>query len=376
MMVPLLESWARISSGSEDLAGLQEMLLAIKEAFAPIGGKMQEIPLPPRQRIGSNGEIIKSPLGKALSIIKHPNAPVRVFFGGHMDVAVPGWETERLDEHTLKGPGVADMKGGLVVMLKALEALEESPDAGKIGWEVLINPDEEIGSVGSRALFADIAQRNQVGLIFEPTLPNGKLAGARKGSANFTAVARGKAAHAGRDFFDGKNAISALARFIVRAEDLTDVKKETTVNVGQIEGGGPVNIVPEFAICRLNIRMKEGMDDLKAKLEQIAKDEGVTLYQDSERPPKPFDDNTHHFFELLQSCAKELGLELGWEPTGGVCDGNNLSAAGLPTIDTLGVVGGKIHTTEEYVHLPSLQEKADLTAAFLKKLITVEVPQC
>ena len=229
-MVALLESWASINSGTDNLDGLAKDLAALEQEFYHLGGTMQAIPLPPRIRIDAKGQAVEEPTGNALFISKHPKAPIRILLGGHMDTVYPATsafqEVSHLDMNTMRGPGVADMKGGLVVLLKALDALEQSPFAGKLGWEVLITPDEEVGSQGSKALWIEGAQRHQLALLFEPAFSDGSLVSARKGSANFTVVAKGKAAHAGRDFHSGRNAISAIVRFIVRQKSSSIRKKE------------------------------------------------------------------------------------------------------------------------------------------------------
>lgn len=384
-MVELLKRWSNINSWSDNISGLNEMLSTLQSTFASLGGKMETINVPSRLIVDSKGHVFEKEQGKVLHITKHPNAPIKVFLGGHMDTVyshTSHYQTiHQLDENTLCGPGVADMKGGLVVMFKILECIERSPFAGKIGWEVLINSDEETGSSGSEPLFAQCAKRNQVGLLFEPSFPDGAIVSSRKGSMNFTVIARGKSAHAGRDFHHGRNAISAMARFIIEAESLTDSAKGITVNVGNIEGGGPVNIVPDLAISRFNVRMVEPSDLplLKEMLHRIAaadrSPEGIsyTYIDNSMRGPKPFDDAHRHLFETMKSCGKDLGMSLEWKPSGGVCDGNTLSFEGLPTIDTLGVIGGNIHTSDEYMLLSSLTERATLTAYFLMKLANREI---
>lgn len=379
-MVALLQEWSEINSGSSNLEGLQIMLATLKEAFIPLGGAIHEIPLPNHVHINSLGKSEETPVGAALRIQKRPEAPIKVLLVGHYDTVYPKespfQKTEFLDNNTLRGPGTADMKGGLIIMLKALEALEQSPFASQIGWEVLLNPDEEIGSVSSHHLLRESAQRSHVGLIFEPSFPDGSLASSRRGSSNFTIVSRGRAAHAGRDFHLGHNAITSMARFMLAADSLNDPDQGITVNIGHIEGGGPTNIVPDLAICRLNVRVEqaEHFDAIIEKLTAAAQaecEEGIelTLHDHGFRPPKPFDRHHQVLFEALRETASScLNLAIRWNPTGGVCDGNTLAAEGLPTIDTLGAVGGNIHTEDEYVHLDSLTKRAMLVACFLMQL--------
>ena len=376
-MLSQLEQWVNIHSGSNHLEGLSTMSTVLYEAFSSLGGNMLDISLPPRKCLTSDGTLLENPLGKALSISKHPNAPRQILLSGHMDIALrkeqPLKKCRRVGNDQLCGRGTADMKGGLLVLLTALQALEKSPFSGQIGWKVLITPDEEVGSTGSRQLLIKESKNHQLALIFEPALPNGSLVSSRKGSVNYTLVARGKASHAGRDFHLGRNAITALAQIALAAEDLTDLHKEITVNIGHIEGGSTANIVPDQASCLINLRVKESEDlaMVKDRLKKICEKEeenrgvSITLHQDSERPPKPVDELTQALFDALQSCAFQLGFSLKWEPTGGVCDGNILAHAGLPTIDTLGVVGGNLHTEEEFLLIPSLVERSLLTAQFL-----------
>lgn len=376
-MVTLLEAWSRINSSSNNLEGLHKQMKLLQNAFKKLNGVMEEIPLPPVEQVQSNGEIKQVSLGNVLSIAKHPSAPIQIFLGGHMDTVFsvnhPFQHTSRPETNVLKGPGVADMKGGLVIMLKALQVLEKSPFAGQIGWQVIINADEEIGSIGSASIIRKAAKNKQIGLIFEPSYPDGSLVSSRKGSFNFTIVARGKAAHAGRNFVEGRNAIVALARLICEINDLNDPSREITVNVGTIEGGQAVNIVPDIAICRFNIRtvnlddfflIKETVQNIIAVL-NAQQEVQLSFYQQGERSPKIFDDKHRELFVCLRKASLLLGASIDWKPSGGICDGNILFEEGIPSIDTLGAIGGGLHTSDEFVYIDSLVKRAKLTALFL-----------
>jgi glutamate carboxypeptidase len=282
----------------------------------------------------------------------------------------------------MNGPGVADLKGGLVVMLTALQALERSPFAPGIGWEVLINPDEEVGSPGSAGLLEACARRNHVGLLYEPALANGTLAGARKGSGNFTAVVRGRAAHAGREFHQGRNAIVALAEYTRGLDALNGRREGVTLNPGKVEGGGAVNVVPDLAILRFNVRISSTEDgqwveaQMDALEQALGRRDGIRVqrYGAFARPPKPISLPNERLFAAVAECGRMLDIPIAWQPTGGCCDGNNLAAAGLPNVDTLGVRGGGIHSEREYVILDSLTERAKLSALLLMRLAGGEVP--
>ncbi|MBI2379237.1 MAG: hydrolase [Gammaproteobacteria bacterium] len=384
-LVEELLTLAAINSGSQNLDGLDRMATRLAELFAPLGGEQRLIELKPYQVVNKRGELEDRALGRALSIRKRPEAPLRIFLGGHMDT-VFGIEhafqaCRWLDEQTLNGPGVADLKGGLLVMLTALQALEQSPWAENIGWEVLINPDEEIGSPGSAPLLLDAAKRNHLGLVYEPSLPDGSLAGARKGSGNFSVVARGRAAHAGRDHAAGRNAIALLAEFITAIDALNGRREGVTVNVGYVEGGGPVNIVPDLAIARFNVRIAAPEDEAwflgeaRQLVERLNGREGYAfeLHGHFNRKPKILSQSNLRLFELLRDCGETLGFSLSWKPTGGCCDGNNLAAAGLPNVDNLGVRGGKIHSDQEFMLKDSLTERAQLSALLMMKLASGEI---
>lgn len=384
-MIELLESWANINSGSDNLPGLERMLNALTDSFAPLGGQIQALGLPPRSKVISKGERLLIPSGRAFRMTKRPEASLQVLLAGHMDTVFsatsPFQTTTRVSPSILRGPGVTDMKGGLVVMLMALKAFESSPFADQLGWEVLIVPDEEVGSAGSHDLLVQAAQRNDLGLLFEPSLPDGALVSERKGSASFTVVAKGRSAHAGRDFASGRNAISSLSRFIAEAETLNDLERGLTLNIGYIEGGGPGNIVPDSALCRLNVRMRAMADltavqaDLRRIISERSESDGVVLqlHEHASHPPKAFDAATRALFDAVNACSEELGERLTTRASGGVCDGNTLAAHGLPTLDTLGVVGDHIHTDQEYVLLDSLHTRAALVTQFLTKLAKREV---
>ncbi|MBA3815769.1 MAG: hydrolase [Parachlamydiaceae bacterium] len=383
-MLQLLQAWANINSGSENIAGLAKMTDVLSQSFAKLDGTIKQIHLQARVIINEFGKPIEVRHGKALSIIKRPNAKTKVFLGGHMDTVYPishsFQKTTRLNACTLQGPGVADMKGGLVVMLKALEAFEQHPLSANIGWEVLINSDEEVGSVGSEPLLIDCARRNTLGLIFEPSFPDGAIVSSRKGSSNLTIIAIGKAAHAGRDFDKGRNAITALAKFIVMAHELTDIEEGITLNFGHISGGGPVNVVPDLAICRLNVRTVQPDDfayieDELRKIGNSLESDGLKLNVTVQhiRPPKHFDKKNKDLFEQIKHCSAEEDILLMHRPSGGACDGNLLSAYGLPVIDSLGVIGNHIHTKNEQMTISSLVSRTRLVTLFLLKLASGEL---
>ncbi len=376
----LLINWANINTFSYNTTGLDRMLGALEDAFRPFNREMQKIELGPYQPIDSPEAGEKIQLGRAFRIHKHIAAKPQIFLCCHMDTVFPPnhpfQKCTRLDDNRLQGPGVADAKGGLVVMLKALEAFERSPWADELGWEAFINPDEEIGSPGSKILLEKAARANDIGLVFEPSLSDGNLVGSRRGSGNFVVIVKGRAAHAGREPHIGRNAINALAEFIVQLNLLPAGALGLTLNVGYVEGGGPVNVVPDRAICKFNVRVsnKEDQqlfeDHLQSTKDKIGRTEGISIETRGgfSRPPKPLDDKTRVLLNHFTAIGRELGLSLESRFSGGACDGNNLAAWGLPTVDSLGATGDGIHGSNEYVLMRSIAQRAKLTALFLMKL--------
>ncbi|MBA3237204.1 MAG: hydrolase [Parachlamydiaceae bacterium] len=383
-LVDTLQVWSSINSHSTNLAGLEKMLLTLDAAFSPLKAKSVRIKLPERNSFDNKGNKISRYSGDALQIKIRPEAPFQFLLAGHMDTVFepqsPFQKAKLIADNRLHGPGVADMKGGILIMLTALKLFERLPFAKNIGWQVLLTPDEEIGSPSSEALYRQAAKETNIGLIFEPAFPDGNLVSARKGSANFLVVARGRAAHAGRDFHAGRSAIVALAHYIVLVHDLNSRYPSATLNIGKIEGGEAANIVPELASCHINIRANSSLElnQISEELQQItikaifaftSTEDGITLtaYPHSRRDPKQFDQKTLLLFENVKQCGEVLKLDILWKESGGVSDGNILSAEGLPTVDTLGAVGGNLHTPNEYIEIKSLKERAQLTALLLSK---------
>ncbi len=378
-MVALVEHWASINSSTYHPAGVEQVAHAVLPEFSTFAGKAELLNVPSMMEVNERGVLVDHSLGPALSLRVRPTAPRRILLAIHMDTVYPqdsGFQEVHRDEMNMYGPGVADAKGGISVLLVALEALEQFLDSTgntEIGWEVLLNPDEEIGSPGSIELLRSAAKRNHLGLLFEPALPDGHLAGDRKGSANFHFVCHGKSAHAGRHFEEGINAITAAADLAMRVHSLNDRWTGTTLNVSRIDGGGPMNMVPDVAVVRANVRYSDHSleAEIDLALREIMGLVDQTHHVHSVRhgefttPPKQVEGTIATMFEQVTECGQSLGLRLDHHPTGGVCDGNRLAGWGLPNIDNLGVRGAGIHSHEEFLVLDSLTERAKLTASLL-----------
>jgi len=365
------QAWSTVNSGTRNLHGLSQVAALLADAFSVLPGELSLVDGDEAENVDVDGAITQLTYGRHLRLIVRPQAAVQMLFTGHMDTVYPvdhpfqalTWR----DANTLNGPGVADMKGGLSVMLEALRVIEEA-GAPDLGYEVLINSDEETGSFSSARLIADAARGKHAALTYEPALPDGTLAGARGGTGNFSVVVRGRAAHAGRNPQDGRNAIVAASEVAIRLHEARSPR--LAVNPARIDGGGPNNVVPDTAVLRVNFRPGDAGEIARARdliamtTRGVAERHDVTVavHGGFNRPPKPIDAGAARLFALVKDAGTTLGLNIAWRDTGGVCDGNNIAAVGVPVVDTMGVRGGAIHSADEYLLVDSLAERAALSA--------------
>ena len=377
-MLGQVEAWAAVNSGSRNLDGLATMAGRLADAFAALPGKLALVDAAAVDAVDSAGKSVAIEHGRNVHLRVRPEAPVQLLFTGHMDTVFgvdhPFQATNWLEDGVLGGPGVADMKGGIAVMLAALKAVEASGVAG-LGYEIILNSDEEVGSPGSAALIAEAARGKRAALTYEPAaLPDGTLAGARPGSGNFAFAVRGRSAHAGRNPEDGRNAIVAAADLALRLQ--RGKGSSLSVNPARVDGGGPNNVVPDLAVLYVNLRPATPQDEADAlglietsvALVAAEHDVAIEVHGGFGRPPKPMTPEAEALFELVKRAGADLGQPIGWRATGGVCDGNNIAACGVPVVDTMGVRGGKIHSPQEYLIVDSLAERAALSALTILRL--------
>jgi glutamate carboxypeptidase len=378
-MLAQVEQWAAVNSGTGNLAGLRTVAGHLADAFAALPGDIRLVAPDPVESVDAAGNIRTTQRGDHLHLRVRPDAPVQLLLTGHMDTVFPAdhpFQTLRwLEPGVLNGPGTADMKAGISVILAALKALETSPFAPRIGYDVMINSDEETGSHASAALIAELAKGKTAALTYEPALPDGGLAGARPGSGNFSVIVHGLSAHAGRNPEDGRNALIAAADLALRLNALKS--PDLKVNPAKIDGGGPNNVVPDSAILRVNLRPStpEAMAAAEAALRDavaaVSREHDVHchIHGNFNRPPKPLDPAATRLFELVRDCGAALGLPpIRWNATGGVCDGNNIAACGVPVVDTMGPRGGAIHSSDEFLIVDSLAERAQLSALTMMRI--------
>jgi glutamate carboxypeptidase len=380
-MLAQARAWSAVNTGTANLAGLATMAGLLADAFASLPGEIKLVDPAPVVAVDAAGREVEQAFGQHVVLRVRPEAERRLLFTGHMDTVFPVdhpfQKQHWLDDDTLVGPGLADMKGGIAVILHALLAFEASANADRLGYDVLLNSDEETGSLASAPLIEELARGKFAALTYEPSaLPDGTLAHARGGSGNYALVVTGRSAHAGRNPHEGRNAIVAAAALVLGLKGLqTDA---CPVNPAKIEGGAANNVVPDHAVVRFNIRPRSpdaaaafeaGLAALVGQVRQ-AHEVHVHAHGGITRPPKPVDRRAQALFDLVRDCGARLGQTIGWQSSGGVCDGNNIAACGVPVVDTMGVRGGAIHSPDEYLIVSSLRERAALSALVLDQLAT------
>ena len=300
---------------------------------------------------------------------------------GHLDTVFPPGKFEgyRQDGRLRRGPGVLDMKGGLAVMAFALEALAQVRGLAALPpVRIAVVSDEEIGSPEGQGVIRDLIVGAQCALVFEPGRTNDAIVTRRKGTGAVTAVAHGKAAHAGNAHAEGSNAIWSLARFIDRVQQLTDYARGVTVNVGKISGGIGKNTVPDLAEAAMDIRFETGADAealmaaIRAAAEQSARSLPGTRIEISGgvlRDPLERTGASVRLMEAYGACAAASGLAASEAAlVGGASDASTASSMGIPAIDGLGPRGRGFHTVDEHIEVDTLVPRAQALSRFLASL--------
>jgi glutamate carboxypeptidase len=275
-----------------------------------------------------------------------------------------------------------DMKGGLTVMLFAIRCLLDRHPRLAGSLRVVVNSDEEPGSPTSRDLWPELARGVDYAMVLEPAQPNGGLVLRRKGVGIFRLHVRGRAAHAGAEPEKGASAIRSLARKFLDIEALAAPALGTTANVGVIRGGTHPYVVPEEAEAVIDFRVPtlvEG-DRVLAGMRAIVDRDDVprttaTLTGQFHRPPLEPVAGIERLTAVIEDEARRLGLPVAWEQSGGASDGDNIAAAGVPTVDGMGPAGAGAHSADEYMDIPSLFQKTALLAGVLDRLVGAEAAE-
>jgi len=311
----------------------------------------------------------------------HGNGAGRILLMGHLDTVYPDGTAAarpmRFEEAKIIGPGVCDMKGGLLVGMYALRALQIANfrDFAEIAF--FFNSDEEIGSPGSRPIYAPIARRMDAALVLESARANGDIVSARKGSGEFTLRVTGKAAHAGVEPEKGANAVVELAHQIIALQELNGLAPSVTVNADVIVGGTKSNVIPEEAWVIVDVRAIDpaGAEAITSALTSLptrtilpgtrAQVSGHFSYPPMARTPA-----VRFLAELARDSARELGFEINDVATGGASDANVLASLGVPVLDGLGPIGGLDHSSDEYIEIDSLAPRAAMMAGLIQRILS------
>lgn len=304
---------------------------------------------------------------------------IDVLFAAHMDtVFTPGTAREwpfTVDEDGIgHGPGCVDCKGGC---LSVYYLLRHMLQAGECNFRfcVVLNSDEEKGSVYSRPIFEELARRTKYCLVFEPGRANDEFVGCRKGGYNYLIKCHGIAAHSGVDPEKGASAILELARWVNELYKLTDYEGGTTLNVGRFQGGRDNGSVPDYAEFTLSFRFlaPQALEKLQALFCRMQNDPfdprtSVEIEEKSCRPPMMPHGETEKLFAVLREAGEELGQSVELLTTGGGSDGNWVAPYGVATLDGCGPCGAGLHTKNEYLKTQSVEPRLDIMRKLLMKL--------
>jgi len=363
-MLALLEDLVNTDSGSYDKAGVDAVGERIRE-FLDSQGIVHDSVANDRF-----GDVVRASVGQG--------ANTSILLMGHRDTVFPKGEASRrkfrIDNGRAYGPGVADMKAGLVMNAFVLAAFQKfgGAPAPLVG---LFTSDEEIGSPSSRPVIEAEARRARAVFNSEPGRPTGAVVTGRKGGVFMRCEITGKAAHSGGNFEQGISAIEELARKIVALHALTDIPRGITLNVGLVSGGQTVNTVAPSATCEIDLRYITPPDRAAAmdKIEKIVATANVpgtsaTLEIKGDFLPLVQSPDSKRLFQHYVGCAKDVGLEVKGEFTGGCADSGFAAGVGATTLCGTGPVGGKAHTPEEYLEVDSMVPRAQALALAVMRL--------
>lgn len=356
-----LEQLVMLESPSDERAAVNTVGDFLARAFGPLGADVE------RLHQTAFGDHLRVSWGQGER---------QVLLVGHMDTVWPLGETQRrpfrVSDDKGTGPGIFDMKGGLVIGLYAVIALHELGLTPAHRLVFLFNTDEEVGSPTSRPHIEREAQRSEAVLVLEPSREDA-LVTWRKGVGRFEMEIQGIASHSGSAHDRGVSAVEELAHQILRLEGMTDAGRGTTVNVGVVQGGSRVNVRPATAWANIDLRVstaKEGrrMTQAIRGLRPVNPQTTLVISGGINRPPWEPSPDGQALFEQAKRVGDRLGMNLWEAGTGGGSDGNFTAALGVPTLDGLGIVGNDAHALTEWVDLASLPRRAALLAELLLDL--------
>jgi glutamate carboxypeptidase len=359
----LLKTLVETESPSHDKTAVNRVAAIVAEEARRLGAQIGVIPNP-----DTGDHIIARFHPSSLSV--HPSKPILILC--HMDTVFPLGTLAKMPyreaDGKIFGPGTVDMKGGIVIGLAAIEAAQREGLNRPV--TLLCTSDEEIGSDSSRPLIESLAKESELVLVLEPPLADGSLKTWRKGVGEFWVRTKGRAAHAGGDHEKGRNAIEEMAHQVLTIQKLTDYSKQTTLNVGVIQGGTVSNVVPQETVIQVDVRVMQAgeWERLEAEMNQLKPVLDGTSIEVSgalNRPPMPFDERMSATFEKAKSIAARIGIDIKAGGTGGASDANFVAPLGIPVLDGLGALGDGAHSEREFIFAESLEQKAGLVASLL-----------
>jgi glutamate carboxypeptidase len=309
----------------------------------------------------------------------HGNGKARILLMGHLDTVYPvgtaATRQMRFENHHILGPGVSDMKAGLLTGLYAVRALQHVKFTDFAQIDFFLNTDEEIGSPASQPLYQTIAIDADTALVLESARMNGDIVSARKGDGTYRLHVHGRQAHAGVEIEKGANAIIELAHCIQEISALNGRQPGTTVNVGLVGGGIRPNVVPDEAWAEFDVRFVTVADglELDQAIRQIVSRSlipgtHIEIIGGIEKNPMERTAASSYLVELLHGVGKQLGLSFQDVQTGGTSDGNYISEMGIPTLDGLGPIGGRDHSPDEYLEENSIVSRTALLAGLITEI--------
>ena len=360
----LLKTLVETESPSHDKSAVDRVGAIVAEEARNLGGEGEVIP---NQKTGGH---ILSRFPSDLQPSTLDLQPILLLC--HMDTVFPLGTIQKIPYREagdrIFGPGTLDMKAGIII---ALAAITEAKRRGLSRPVMLLcTSDEEIGSHTSRALIESLAKESALVLVLEGGLLDGSLKTWRKGVGGFKVTVKGRAAHAGGEHEKGCNAIEEMAHQVIAIQKLTDYSRQTTVNVGVIQGGTVTNVVPEECTIKVDVRIQQAdeWDRIEAemhKLEPVLDDTSIEVTGRLNRPPMPFDDTMKATFERAKLIAEQAGIELKAGGSGGGSDANFVAPLGIPVLDGLGAVGEGYHSEREYIFTASLEQRVKLLSTLL-----------
>ncbi len=359
-MIALLKKLVESESPSHDKSAVDRVGQIVAEFAGSLGA---QVSIEPRVETGDQ------------VVARWGEGPDGILITSHMDTVFPVGTIDSMPFHRrdgkVFGPGVLDMKSGIVITLAAIGALIAAGQMPKRPVTALFTSDEEIGSHTSRELIETLARRSALVLVPEPAMPDGSLKTWRKGVGDFTIEVRGRAAHAGGNHPDGRNAIEELAHQVIAIQQMTDYDKGTTLNIGTIRGGIATNVVPDLAFAEIDLRVMDPSeasrieDELKS-LQPVLEGTRISVTGSLNRPPMPFDATMERTFARARAIAANAGMSLKAGGSGGGSDANFVAPLGIPVLDGLGASGEGLHSEREYIHESSLAERALLLALLIR----------